>query len=78
MPLSLMQDARCYTRRGPGSNPGGAAKDRISGTAVVAAATVPINRPGDEPDANDHLANISLAGLICQSLAEAIPSHDEG
>jgi hypothetical protein len=32
---------------------------------VVAAATAPINRPGDEPEANDHPANIRLAGLIC-------------
>jgi hypothetical protein len=35
---------------------------KISGTAVVAAATAPINRPGDEPEANDHLANIALQG----------------
>ena len=36
-----------------------------SGTAVVAAATAPINRAGDEPEANDHMANIRRARLIC-------------
>ena len=38
-----------------------------SGTALVAAAAVPINHPGDEPEANDHPANIRLAGRTCQS-----------
>lgn len=40
---------------------------QFSGTAVVAAAAAPINHPGDEPEANDHLSNIHLAGLYRQS-----------
>src|ERR1700675_4059747 len=53
--------------------PAGLPRIEFSGTAVVAPATAPLNRPGGGPEANDHPANINLAGLICQSLAEAIP-----
>lgn len=42
---------------------------QFSGTALVAAAAAPINHPGDEPEANDHLSNIRLAGRFCQSRA---------
>ena len=38
-----------------------------SGTASVAPLAAPIKHPGDEPVANDHLDNIRLARLICQS-----------
>lgn len=40
---------------------------QFSGTAAVAASAAPINHPGDEPEANDHLSNIRLAGLYRQS-----------
>lgn len=39
----------------------------ISGAAAVAASATPINHPGDEPEAKDHLSNIRLAGRTRQS-----------
>src|ERR1700730_5125605 len=38
-----------------------------SGTAMVAPVTAPIMHPGDEPEANDHLANKSNARLTASS-----------
>jgi hypothetical protein len=51
----------------------------FSGTAVVAPATAPINRPGDEPEANDHPANIrledaSVGGLFISQTFRKTPS----
>jgi hypothetical protein len=45
-----------------------------SGTASVAPETAPINRPGDEPEANDHLDNIRLARRFAR-VASAAPLH---
>ncbi len=42
-------------------------RQSISGTVAVAPATAPINHPGDEPEANDHLDYIRLARLHFQS-----------
>jgi hypothetical protein len=44
-----------------------------SGAAMVAPVTAPIKHTGDEPEANDHLANIRLARLYFQHLAESHP-----
>jgi hypothetical protein len=58
--------------------PAGLPRIEFSGTAVVAPATAPINRPGDEPEANDHPVDIRLARRFCQSRFSRSPSHDEG
>src|SRR4051794_31191073 len=48
---------------------------QFSGTASVAPLAAPINHPGDEPAANDHLDNIRLARLYFQLRAKPSPSH---
>lgn len=66
MPLSLRVGRSLLQAERSGSESRrGSQGYELGGTAVVAASAAPITTPGLRPEANDHLANIRLAGRFC-------------